>query len=360
MQTILKHAFLPVSVTAALFIGGCNSDSASGDDTEVIVQKAQSYYRVYDAVTDTKNGKVYIASKEGLSVGRIDAGSVAFDKTYGDGTIISPFVRCLALDKNGKYIVIGTENGISISLLNSDGTLGTTSSYLDGNNTNDMVLAGNLLIASSYGNGLKVNAIDAAGQINSSFIELNAASTPSLPQDTVTALALDATDTYLLIGTQREGVAVAHIDASAARIDTITHYTFAESGIRFVSDIAVHAQSGMVAVAGRKGITTAVLSNGTLQFHQHYALPLLPFKQYTEVAISHDGSKIAAGTYAQGFFVADLDGNGTLANIKTYTAESTPVLNNNHIFSLTFSDDDTRLLVGSQSAEADNITAIEL
>ena len=357
MPTPFKHAILPISIVAALFIGGCNSENS--DDAAAAVPKAQSYYKVRDIQPSSDGSRIFIASKEGFSIGRMNQGRFIVDKTYGEKNLVTPYMRFIAVDDSERYVVAGGQGGINICLLNSDDTLDATSSYFEGNNTTTAVLAGDLLIASTYHYGLKVGSINADTGTMNSVVGLDTASSPALPQNVVTALALGPSGEYVFIGMQREGVAVAHINAAEKRIDTVAPVPLQESGISFVSDIAVHS-SGISAIVGKNGIAIARISGGDLQLLKHHTYPLLPFRQFTEVVISHDGKMIAAGTGGKGILLAALASDGSLSNLRILSTATTETLASDRIFSLAFSNDDSHLLVGSDSSENDNIVVIEL
>lgn len=357
MSTPFKYPILSIIAVTALFIGGC-SDNSTSQETDT-AQNAQSYYKVRD-IKPSENGEhIFIASKEGLSLGHLDASQVAIDKTYGAESMITPYLRFVAVDKNERYIVSGGEGGLFVSQLKTDRTLGSTSSYFQENNANTAILAGDLLITSTYHFGLRIGEIDAGTATLKNVTGIDTESSPALPQNVVTALALDPSGENILIGMQREGVAVAHIDTAAKRIDTITPLSFEQTAIRFVSDIAVHS-NGLMAIVGKNGITIGRISNGNFQLLQHHTYPLLPFRQYTHVAISHSGTTIAVGTGGKGVLLATLGSDGALSNQRTLTTATIDVLASNRIFSLAFSSDDSRLLIGNDSAKTDTIVAIEL
>lgn len=362
MRNSIKLAALAGAVAAAL-IGGCNSD----DTPAVKTVKAESYYRIFALEADSGSDRLLIGSKEGLNVGHFASGSVTIDTTYQTDTIIDNKVRSVVSASDGKYVVAGTNAGISVCLVDENGNITASSSYttstspsLEANNTNEIVLIDNMLFVSSYHRGIGMGEIDPqTGRIDA-LTNLNTGTTPALPQNTVTALAVDGTRPYILIGTQREGVAVAHYDSGTGQIDAITPSAENTTPYRFVHDIAMHPD-GLVLIASNGGITAARLDdNGTLtELHRHKE-PELPFRQLNTVAISHDGKKLAAGTFARGVMLADIDSDGALSNMHTFTTKTDIPLRNDHILSLAFSQDDAYLLVGSQSAEGDIVTALEL
>ena len=364
MRSTMKLGMLAVAAAAVLFVDGCNNDS-----TPVITQKAETYYQVFAIETEGGSDRMIIGSKEGVSVGRFTDGNVTVERTYGAETFADDHVRALVSDTNGKYVVAGTNGGINVCLLDGNGAITSVASYtvestpsLESNNTNEMVLVDDMLIASSYQWGIAMGEIDPQTGTIGSLIKLDTNSTPPLPQNTVTALAVSGSKEYVLIGTQRKGVAVAHYDAQTKRIDAITSsLDFNGTAYRFVHDIVVDPVLGMTLIASNGGITVAKLEdNGTLNVLHSFKNPELPFRQFNTVALSRDGKKMAAGTFASGLILADLQTDGRLANIRTVTTQTPVSLSNDHVFSLAFSKDDSYLLVGSQSGQGDIITAIGL
>jgi|APSaa5957512622_1039677.scaffolds.fasta_scaffold08414_6 hypothetical protein len=368
MKYFLIAISLVAGLTAATVFVGC--DSGSGDGSSNNWLKDQSYYMVYALKAGPSDDEIVIGSKEGLTVTNLSQGVLTPHFNYSNNTspsIAHWQVRSVAVGEGGQWIAVGTNGGLSVCLRKSDGAMGGCSSYtmdtnpaLPRNNVKAVALIDNTVIAGIYHKGVLIGDISGAGGQIVSFKLYDLDSTPAILDKSVSSLAVNDDGNVVLIGTKGGGIGVGHFNSTTKSFDSISNIVRPQILHDFVEDIAIHKASGLVAIATRGGVNIGRLDNGALMILNSYDEDTLPFKQFSKAAINNGGTKIALGAFSNGLVVADIDLTGALSNIAVYSTETSPALPDNRVLSLLFSEDDTALLIGSQSSKADSISVLSL
>jgi hypothetical protein len=115
-----------------------------------------------------------------------------------------------------------------------------------------------------------------------------------------------------------------------------------------VQSITVDSNTGLALLPSSSGLTVGKIEdNATFTKIKHYSDSELANRQYQSADFSSDGKKIAVGSMGKGIFVADIDSNGAISNIKDLNASTTNP-NNTAIMAIRFSDDDEYVLATTQ------------
>lgn len=360
MSMTYRRAFL-VAVMSLLLLSGCNSDDHSSDVKKPATpQKSSQYYRVLD-ILDVGNHELYLGTQEGLMLSSVFGGIVATIKKY-DTTSNPPIgdkvVRSVARNADGKFLAIATNKGLTVGVLDGRGSIlstaimNKTSNPELGRNDNfqDVLFIGDAVIATVLHVGVVIGKVQTDGRI-SRFKVYTRETTPGLVSRAVKKLAVNSNQNTVLIGSVGGGLSIAKFNEQTQAFDSIEQFGKNVIGHPTVDDIAVNKVNGLVALGTRVGLSIARFDEDNLIFLRNYDYDDFNIVQCHEVAFSNGGEKIAFG-YDDTVIVANIDPAGTLSDLTPYPTDT--------VLSLIFSEDNTYILVGTDSSHSSKIDAINL
>jgi hypothetical protein len=359
MPVTFGRAFLAV-VMSLLLISGCSSSSDDPKPKPATMPKSSQYYRVLD-ILDAGNNELYLGTQQGLMLSSESGGSVATIKKYdktSNPSIGDNVVHSIARNADGNLLAIATNKGLTIGVLDGDGFILSTSIMTKssnpelGRNDNfvDVVFIGDAVIATVYHIGVVIGKVKADGRV-SKFKVYTRETTPRLVSRAVTKLAVNSNQNTVLIGSVGGGLSIAGYNEQTQSFDTIENVGKNVIGNPTVDDIAVNKVNDLVVLGTRDGLSIAKFNEGNLIFLKNYDSDDLNILQCHRIAFAKSGEKIALGV-GHTVAVVNIDPAGTLSNLKTYPTDT--------VLSLIFGEDDTYILVGTDSSQSNKIDTIEL
>ena len=368
MPELKAIAYIVAAVGGLCLMGGCKGDSGG---TETTVTKSRHYYQVRSIETFADSDRVILGSNTGIEFATLDTatGALVSDANYSTQTqpaLAGDVIRSVTRSDDGSYLVVGTNDGISICTLENE-RLKVCNDYNDtsipalpNNNAKDLLLIGNTLIVGTYHGGVALGHVDPQTATVASFEIFDVHSLPKLKSPNITSLAINTSKDIVIVGTAGEGIALAHYDALSKTIDAIEHISEPTILSDSVQDVAIAPSGNRVAIATLGGLNIARLeNNNTLSVIGSYTRENFIFRQFKRVAFSHDGGRIAAGTFRFGLMVADLDAQGVLQNYR-YLSTYTVPMPSDYIYALGFNRDGTRLFVGGGASDTNPVTVIRI
>lgn len=348
-----------VGAVLSVFLTGC-SDNDSTNQNQIPVQKSSEYYRVLSMLGIGGND-LFMGTQEGLMLGELLQGDVTTLQRYTDTSdppIGNNVVRGVARNPARIFLAMATNRGLTIGRLTGGDQITSTAVMTKASNPElgrtenfqDVLFIGDTVIATVYHLGVVIGRVQEDGTVPR-FKIYSRDTTPGLVTRAVKSLAVNNQDDTVLIGSIGGGLAVASYNAQSQAFSAIMNVGKDVIGHQTVDDIAVNRINGLVALGTRTGLAMARFDGSEITFLRNYNENELGIPQCHRVAFSHDGKRIAMGNHDT-VLVGDVDENGTLQNLVVYASD--------RVLSLIFSDNDTYLLIGTNSGQSNKIVSIRL
>lgn len=354
-----------ISITAlSVLMLGCSSSDNSNSQKGIL-----SLERTYDIEQNTATGEIYLGTQRGIKHATLTGDSLQIDKTYTAESfaLLSNVVRSVSLSPSGNLIAFGTNYGLGLSQLDTNGALkksinNTLSSLTnqDFNNiTSTAFITDSTLLAGIYNHGLALGQVSSEGEL-SDLVLYSSNSGIATNVNISQIVDIEVVDNLILLANNNGQFNIARFNSQTKEIDSFN--TIDANVTSDVTDIAYNKNSGLIAIASLNKIVTGNMdSSGNFTKFKEYnrenldsTLKSSKFLQYKSITLSSDATKIVIGEAGNRFAIASIDSrDGVISNVKQYTVDTKPATSfSDSIFSLEIIND-IYVLVGN---ETDGVT----